>query len=69
MFKAYVQVCGEWTSQHVIQSVTELVQSLRTCVARCSVRYVGVFTAGLVLYRVTVDCWNMLPHLTHDCVR
>jgi len=33
-----------------------------------SVRYVGVFTAGLVLYRITADYWDMLSHLTQDYV-
>jgi len=38
------------------------------CFVYCSVRYVGVFTAGLVLYRIGVDYWNMLPHENQYCV-
>jgi len=34
----------------------------------CSVRYAAVFTAALVLYRIGVDYWNMLPHVTQYCV-
>lgn len=42
---------------------------LFVCIFVCgSVRYAGIFTAGLVLYRVGVEFWNMLPHLNQYCV-
>jgi len=52
-----------------MKSVKELLtRGVYLFIVTCSVRYLGVLTAGLVLYRITADYWSMLPRVTQYSV-